>query len=382
VNDEDPVRVSEVLILLPDKRPAAMQGAFTVFRTDAPKLFIDINRKACLQQGIEMSEVFQTLQVFLGSRYVNDFNLFDRSWQVVVQADSKFRDNLEDVKSLKVRNRRGQMVPLGSVAQVQERPGPLVLTRYNMYPAAAINGSAAQGVSSSAAREMIESLADRELAPGMGAEWTEIFYVEKMSGNTGMIVFGFSVVFVFLVLAAQYESWTLPLAVILVVPMCVLCSLVGVWLAEHDINIFTQVGFVVLIGLACKNAILIVEFAKVKREEGKSARDATLEACRLRLRPIFMTSFAFILGVVPLVLAHGAGAEMREVLGTAVFAGMLGVTLFGIFLTPIFFFVIDHVMHWKVFNSPLVVGINNVSMDLLRFRWVWRLFRRNTPLVK
>src|SRR5262249_23194426 len=260
-----------------DKRAAALQGAFTVYRADAPQLYVDVNRKECMQQGIELGDVFLTLQTYLGSRYVNDFNRFGRTWQVVVQAHAPFPNSPDDVKRLKVRNRNGQMVPLGAIADVREITGPLVLTRYNTYPAAGINGSTTEGLSSGEAMAMIERLSDRELPKDMTAEWTEIFYLEKLSGNTGMIVFGFSVVFVFLVLAAQYESWTLPLAVILVVPMCVLSSLVGVDLADHDINVFTQVGFVVLIGLACKNAILIVEFAKLEREKGKSAREAALE---------------------------------------------------------------------------------------------------------
>jgi multidrug efflux pump len=358
-----------------DKRPAAMQGAFTVYRADAPQMYVNVNRKECMQQGIDLGDVFQTLQTYLGSRYVNDFNRFGRTWQVVVQADAPYRNSPDDVKRLKVRNREGRMVPLGAIAEIKEITNPLVLTRYNTYPAASINGNAAVGVSTGDARVMIDQLAKRELPDDMKAEWTEIVFLEMMSGNTGMVIFGFSVVFVFLVLAAQYESWTLPLAVILVVPTCVLSSLVGVYLADHDVNVFTQVGFVVLIGLACKNAILIVEFAKLEREKGKSAREAALEACRLRLRPILMTSFAFILGVVPLVLAHGAGAEMRQVLGTAVFAGMLGVTLFGIFLTPVFFVVIDHVMHWRFFNTPAIVGINNLTLGLLRFRWVGEMIR-------
>ncbi|MFM7834251.1 MAG: efflux RND transporter permease subunit, partial [Planctomycetaceae bacterium] len=294
--------------------------------------------------GISMAEVFGTLQGFLGSRYVNDFGMFGRTWQVVVQADREFRDRIEDVKKLQVRNRDGRMIPLGSVASVRRIGGPLMVTRYNMYPAAAITANAAPGFSSGESIAALEQLAARELPTTMAAEWTELAFLERTSGSTGMLLFAGSVAFVFLVLAALYESWTLPLAVILVVPMCVLCSLAGVAMAEMDINIFTQVGFVVLIGLACKNAILIVEFAKLRRDEGHSADAAVLAACRQRLRPILMTSFAFILGVVPLVFATGAGAEMRKALGTAVFSGMLGVTLFGIFLTPVFYCVIDRLM--------------------------------------
>jgi multidrug efflux pump len=317
--------------------------AFTVFTANSPQLDVQINRQECLKQGVELAEVFSALQIFLGSRYVNDFNLFGRTWQVNVQAEGLFRDALEDVKRIKVRTRHGTMIPLGTLATVKDTNGPLVITRYNMHPAAGINGSAPAGVSSGETIRLIEEIAEANLPRGMVAEFTELFYLEKLTGTTGMLVFVFSVLFVFLVLAFLYESWTLPLAVILVVPMCVLCSIAGVAFARHDVNVFTQVGFIVLIGLACKNAILIVEFAKSLREKGKEPREAALEAARLRLRPIIMTSAAFILGVVPLMLAQGAGAEMRQVLGVAVFSGMLGVTLFGLFLTPVFYVVIEHV---------------------------------------
>jgi multidrug efflux pump len=349
-----------------------LTASFTVFRANSPMLYFAANRPACLQKGVDLAEVNTTLQVFLGSQYVNDFNRFGRTWQVVVQADEKFRRKAEDVGKLKVRNNRGDMVPLGTVATVKEQNGPLVLTRYNMYTSAAINGGSAEGVSSGDTINLVSKLAEQELPSSMSGEWTEIFYLEKISGNTGMILFGFSVVFVFLVLAAQYESWSLPLAVILVVPLCVLSSLAGVAVRKHDINIFTQVGFVVLIGLACKNAILIVEFAKHKREQGANGREAALAACELRLRPILMTSFAFILGVVPLVFAHGAGAEMREVLGTAVFAGMLGVTAFGIFLTPVFFVLVDRIGHLWLFATPAYERFSTLSMDILRGRYLGR----------
>ncbi len=319
-----------------------LTGLATSFRANAPQLFIDVDREECLKHGIQLADVFATLQVYLGSRYVNDFNKFGRTWQVVVQADSRFRNDLDDVKRLKVRNREGVMVPIGALATIREENGVQSLTRYNMYPAASITGNLKPGVSTGEGMRIMQSLSDRELLPGaMSYEWTEINYLQQISGNTGLAVLGLSIVFVFLVLAALYESWTLPLAVILVVPMCVLGSLAGVAYMKMDINIFTQVGFVVLVGLASKNAILIVEFAKAKRESGVDRTEAALQACRLRLRPILMTSFAFILGVVPLVVAEGAGKEMRRVLGTAVFSGMLGVTFFGIFLTPVFFLAID-----------------------------------------
>ncbi len=324
------------------KEVPQVTGLFTVYKANSPQLFIDVNRDACLSQGVNLGDVFGTLQATMGSRYVNDFNRFGRTWQVVVQADSGFRDDIEDIKRLMVRNSRGQMTPIGTLATIEPTSNPLVLTRYNMYPAAAINGNVASGFSTGEANAAMEALARSELPGSMAFEWSELAFLERSSTSTGNWVFLFAVIFVFLVLAALYESWALPLAVILVVPMCVLCSIAGVWMRSMDINVFTQIGFVVLIGLACKNAILIVEFAKTQVADGVEIREATLAACKLRLRPILMTSFAFILGVAPLVFANGAGAEMRQALGTAVFAGMLGVTIFGVFLTPVFFFVIEH----------------------------------------
>jgi multidrug efflux pump subunit AcrB len=318
-----------------------LAGLFTSFRSDTPWLQLEINRRQARILGVSTAEVFSTLQVYVGSLYVNDFNRFGRTWQVNIQADSRHRSRFEDLRKLKVRNEKGDMVPLGTFCSFREVNGPVMLTRYNQYPATTISGSPAAGTSSGEALMHMEKVAVRGLAPSMRTEWTELALFELEAGSTAMWAFLLAVVLVFLVLAAQYESWSLPLAVILVVPMCLLCAVAGVVFAEMDINIFTQIGFVVLVGLACKNAILIVEFARMKREEGADRREATLEACRLRLRPIIMTSLAFILGVVPLVLATGAGAEMRRVLGTAVFAGMLGVTLFGVFLTPVFFFVIQ-----------------------------------------
>ena len=257
------------------------------------------------------------------------------------------------------------MIPLGSVSKVYEVNGPLVLTRYNMYPAAAINGATADGVSSSKGIDILNQLAKQQLPQSMTTEWTEMAFLELLSGNTATVIFALAVLMVFLVLAAQYESWSLPLAIILVVPMCLLSAITGVYLAGHDVNIFTQVGFVVLVGLASKNAILIVEFAKQQRQTGMNRRQATLEACQLRLRPIVMTSLAFILGVVPMILSNGAGAEMRRILGTAVFSGMLGVTLFGIFLTPVFFYVIDWLGEAKIWNAPGFQAVNRWSHWLL-----------------
>ncbi|MCE5267412.1 MAG: efflux RND transporter permease subunit [Planctomycetaceae bacterium] len=322
-------------------RQPGLSGMFTMFRSNSPQLYADIDRVKAKAMGVSVTDVFQTLQVYMGSLYADNFNAFGRSWQVKLQADGDFRRTAEQVGQLKVRNNRGQMVPLGTVVNLRDTTGPVMVTRYNMYPAAAVNGNAATGVSSGQAIALVQNVADKSLPQTMSREWTELTYMQIKAGNTAMGVFVLAVILVFLVLAAQYESWSLPMAVILVVPMCLLCSIAGVAIARMDMNVFTQIGFVVLVGLASKNAILIVEFARQQRDLGQSCREATLTACRLRLRPIMMTSLAFILGVVPLVVATGAGAEMRRTLGTAVFSGMLGVTLFGIFLTPVFFYVID-----------------------------------------
>jgi multidrug efflux pump len=320
------------------------------FRAAIPSYFFDLNRAQCEAMQVPIAAVNNALQVFLGSLYVNDFNRFGRTWQVNVQADGRFRDQLERVGQMKVRNAQGGMVPLGAVADMRPVTSPLILTRYNTYPAAGIMGNAGPRTSSGDAIKLMEKLAE-QTAPSSVCEWTELAYMELLAGNTAMYLFAFAILMVFLMLAAQYESWSLPLAVILVVPLCLSCALAGVLLTGVDINIFTQIGFVVLVGLASKNAILLVEFAKRQREAGASPRAAALGACRLRLRPIVMTSSAFILGVSTLLAAHGAGAEMRRLLGTAVFSGMLGVTLFGIFLTPVFFVVVDRMSHSRLFGS-------------------------------
>ncbi len=343
-----------------------MAKAFSAFRANVPMLDVDPDVRECMEKGVSLRDFAETLRVYQGSLYVNDINLFGRTWQVLVQADFPYRDELEDISKLKVRNNEGRMVPLGSLATVRHVNGPLVLTRYNMYPAASINGSSIPGVSSRNALAIMEQLAAGELTGGMTPQWTEMAFLELMAGNTAMIIFALAVVMVFLVLAAQYESWSLPLAVILVVPMCLLSAIIGVNMAHMDINIFTQIGFVVLVGLASKNAILIVEFAKRKRESGESRRQAALEACRLRLRPIVMTSVAFILGAAPLMLATGAGAEMRQTLGTAVFSGMLGVTLFGVFLTPVFFYTIDWISGTRFFASRVMHWIGELPKRVFR----------------
>jgi multidrug efflux pump len=318
-----------------------LAGLFSSFRANTPWLYLDINRDRVKMMGVSMSEVFNTLQIYLGSLYVNDFNRFGRTWQVNVQGDANFRKQIQDLQQLKIRNDVGGMVPFGAMATIREKPGPVLIMRYNMYPSAAINGNPSPGTSSGQAIGIMNEVVAKNITQSMRPEWTELALLQLENSSTAMLVFLLAVILVFLVLAAQYESWSLPLAVILVVPMCLLCSIAGVQWANMDINIFTQVGFVVLVGLACKNAILIVEFAKAQRDKGVPRYEATLEAVTLRLRPIMMTSFAFILGVVPLVLSEGAGAEMRRTLGTAVFSGMLGVTFFGIFLTPVFYYVIQ-----------------------------------------
>src|SRR5947209_5144409 len=340
----------------------------SVFRANVPQLYLDLDRDQCQALGVNPQDVFSTLQIYLGSYYVNDFNKFGRTWQVVVQAQGEYRDDPGKVRLLQVRNAQGEMVPLGAVMSIREVGGPINIGRYNMYRAAAILGLTKPGVSTGEGIEEMERICREVLPPGMAFEWTEINYMQLDAAKNfwNNLIFPLAVVFVFLVLAAQYESWSLPLAVILVVPMCILGSLTGVAVTHGDINIFTQIGFVVLVGLASKNAILIVEFAKHKHDEGGlSRREATLEACQLRLRPILMTSFAFILGVVPLMLANGAGAEMRRTLGTAVFSGMLGVTLFGIFLTPVFFYVIEGVVEVPLFASGRAAWAGRVLLFTL-----------------
>ena len=316
-----------------------MSRLFTTFRANVPQLFVDVDRPRAKAMDIPLREVFETLQIYLGSLYVNDLNAFGRTYQVVAQADAEFRMKPDDIAGLKTKNRQDGMVPLGSIAKVQEITGPDKITRYNMYTAAEINGSTLPGVSSGQAIDVMSKMLRANLPPGFDFEWTELSLQQVLAGNVALLVFPLSVVFVFLALAAQYESWSLPFAVILIVPMCILSSMAGVWLSHMDNNIFTQIGFIVLVGLASKNAILIVEFAKHRQDAGSSAADAVVEAARIRLRPILMTSFAFIMGVFPLVIAQGAGAESRQLLGTAVFSGMIGVTLFGLLLTPVFYVV-------------------------------------------
>ena len=315
----------------------SLAGTFSGFTVNVPQLDADIDRVKAKTQGVPLQNLFETMQIYLGSLYVNDFNRFGRTYEVIAQADAPFRAHAEDITRLKTRNDRGEMVPLGAVVKVTESHGPDRVMRYNGYPAAEINGAPAPGYSSGQAEAAMAKLAEENLPRGMAYEWTELTYQRILAGNAAIYVGPLCILLVFLVLAALYESFRLPLAIILIVPMCLLFAIAGVWLKGSDNNIFTQIGFIVLVGLACKNAILIVEFAKRKQDEGMSPFDAAIEACRLRLRPILMTSIAFIAGVFPLVVARGAGAEMRQAMGIAVFSGMIGVTLFGLFLTPVFY---------------------------------------------
>jgi hydrophobe/amphiphile efflux-1 (HAE1) family protein len=344
-------RVSDEIVDRGNRTPG-LQGLFNSSRTNTPWLYLDIDRTKCMALGVQVSDVFSTLQIYLGSFYVNNFNEFGRTWQVNVQGEQNFRNQVPDILMLQVRNNQGQMIRLGSLMDVRDTSGPVMAMRYNMYSAAAVTGEMTPGISSGEAIARMQAIADATLPQSMAYDWTEITYLQLQAGNVAIFAFALGVVFVFLVLAAQYESWSLPLAVILVVPMCLLCSITGVVLTGTDVNIFTQIGFVVLVGLAGKNAILIVEFAKQQREQGKPRREAVLNASRLRLRPILMTSLAFIFGVIPLVLARGAGAEMRSALGIAVFSGMLGVTFFGIFLTPVFFYVIQWFSDRRRVSAP------------------------------
>jgi multidrug efflux pump len=315
-----------------------LAGLFSSYQVNVPQLYAELDRAKVKSHGVSVSDVFETMQAYLGSVYVNDFNRFGRTFQVTVQAESNHRLTPQDVTALQTRNAAGQMMPLGSVLSVRASSGPDRVTRYNGYPAAEVNGAPAPGVSSGQALAAVDKVAQSELTGGMKYEWTELTYQQILAGNATLFVFPLCVLLVFLVLSAQYESWTLPLSVILIVPMCLLAAIFGVWLDGSDNNIFTQIGLFVLVGLSCKNAILIVEFAKDHQEaERTDAITAVLEACRLRLRPILMTSIAFIMGVWPLVSSHGAGSEMRHAMGVAVFAGMIGVTFFGLLLTPVFY---------------------------------------------
>jgi multidrug efflux pump subunit AcrB len=334
-------------------------SATTQFRSRTPQLFLDIDRAKVASLGVNLDDVNQTLDMYLGSLYVSTFNAFGRHWQVTIQAQGEYRDQLEAVNLFKVRNQAGQMVPLGTLVKLREIGGPISITRYNLYTAATITGNVPLGTSTGDAIDAVNKLSSEYLPISMGSDWTEIMKLQIDAGNTALYVFALGVLCVFLALSALYESWALPLAVILVVPLCLLCSLAGVLLTNRDVNIFVQIGLVVLVGLACKNAILIVEYARQLHTQGRTIREATEAASRLRLRPILMTSAAFIFGVIPLVVASGAGAEMRRSLGIAVFSGMIGVTAFGIFLTPVFFYVLQGVGETRLLSAAMTRWIGS-----------------------
>jgi len=314
-----------------------LRGVLSNFNIGVPQLYADLDRTRAQQLGVGVQDVFDAMQIYLGSIYINDFNRFGRTYEVIAQADTPYRSKPEDLQRIRVRNADGQMVPLGAVLDVKDTTGPETALRYNGFRAADLNGEPAPGYSTGQAQAAMTGVLQEALPSGMTFEWTDLTYQQILAGNTTLIIFPLCVLLVYLVLAAQYESLFLPLAIILIVPMCLLSAIFGVWLTQGDNNIFTQIAFFVLVGLACKNAILIVEFARELEHDGRDTVEAALQAARLRLRPILMTSFAFIMGVVPLVLSSGAGAEMRHAMGVAVFFGMLGVTLFGLFLTPVFY---------------------------------------------
>ncbi|HEU4693037.1 MAG TPA: efflux RND transporter permease subunit, partial [Vicinamibacterales bacterium] len=334
----------------------SLAGLFSSFQVSVPQIDADVDRERVKSYGVQLTDVFETLQVYLGSLYVNDFNRFGRTYQVNAQAESSFRLQPEQIRRLETRNAKGDMVPLGSLVTVTRGYGPDQVMHYNGYPAAEINGGPSPGHSSGQAQAAIADVLREQLPSGMTFEWTELAYQELLAGNTMLFVFPLCVLLVYVVLAALYESWSLPLSVILIVPMTLLSAIAGVWLTGGDNNVFTQISFLVLAGLACKNAILIVEFAKEREDDGESALDAILRACRIRLRPILMTSLAFIMGVVPLVFSSGAGFEIRQAMGIAVFAGMLGVTLFGLFLTPVFYIVIGRLTRRRLHRTSAAVA--------------------------
>jgi hydrophobe/amphiphile efflux-1 (HAE1) family protein len=332
-------KVGNDFIAAANKQPD-LKNVFTTFSTGTPQLYVDVDRNKAQMLNVPLEEIFEALRVYLGSAYVNDFNMFGRTFRVTAQADANFRIDPENVARIRVRNQSGQMVPLGNLVNFRHIAGPDRVPRYNLFPTIEVNGSIQPGVSTGQAIAIMADLAKAELPEGITYEWTDLSYQETKVGGSGYYIFILSVVFVFLTLAAQFESWSMPLAIILIVPMCLLSALFGVSLHGQDINILTQIGFVVLIGLAAKNAILIVEFARQLEDRGRDTVTAAVEAAKLRLRPILMTSLAFTLGVVPLYIASGAGAEMRIALGTGVFWGMIGVTVFGLIFTPVFYVVV------------------------------------------
>jgi multidrug efflux pump len=347
---EELYRATQAVIAKASRTPE-LAGVFSDYQVNVPQIQADVNRVKAKEHGVPLGNVFETLQVYLGSMYVNDFNRFGRTYQVIAQADAEFRAKPEDILRLQTRNENGEMLPLGSIVRVSESYGPDRVFRYNGYLTADVNGGPAPGYSTGQAKEAMEAILKETLPNGLGYEWTDLTYQEILVGNSSVFVFPLCVLLVTLVLAALYESWTLPLAIILIVPMALLSAIAGVWISGGDNNIFTQIAFFVLVGLACKNAILIVEFAKYREDAGVDPVTAALDAARLRLRPILMTSIAFVMGVVPLVMATGAGAEMRHAIGIAVFSGMLGVTFFGLFLTPVFYVLLRALVKRRVGKS-------------------------------
>jgi multidrug efflux pump subunit AcrB len=317
-----------------------MTGVYSPFSARTPQVFVELDRERAEMLGVPSSQINQAIETYFGSSYINDFNLVGRTYRVTAQADLPYRVTPEDLSRVKVRNDAGQMVPIASVTRLHEALGVERFPRYNLFPTAEINGDTLPGMGSEFGIKTMERLADETLPAGITYQWTDLSYQQTTAGNMGLLVFPLCVIFVYLVLAAQYGSWSLPLAILLIVPMCLLAAAGGVRLMGQDINILTQIGFIVLVGLAAKNAILIVEVARQQEKEGQGIVDAVVEACRLRLRPILMTSLAFVLGVLPLVMSEGAGSEMRQAVGSAVFFGMIGVTLFGLLFTPVFYVLI------------------------------------------
>ena len=337
------------------RKAPGLTAVFSPYSANTPQVFVDIDRVKAEKLGVPIANITDTIETYFGSTYVNDFNLFGRTYHVTAQADLPFRKETADLARLRTRNAAGDMVMLGSVVDFKDVAGPDRVARYNLYPSSEVQGDTLPGVSSATAIDIMKRLADETLPSGFGYEWTDLSFQQVNGASAGLYVFPICVLFVYLVLAAQYGSWTLPFAVILIVPMCLLAATIGVRIMGQDVNILTQIGFVVLVGLAAKNAILIVEFARDIENEGRERLDAVIEACRLRLRPILMTSFAFILGVLPLVISTGSGSEMRQAVGVAVFFGMLGVTLFGLMFTPIFYVVVRNLAEGRERKKPMAV---------------------------
>jgi multidrug efflux pump subunit AcrB len=340
------------------RKAPGLTAVFSPFTANTPQVFVEIDRLKAQMLGVPIQNVTEAIETYFGSAYVNDFNILGRTYRVTAQADLPFRKETADLARLQTRNKSGDMVLLGTVVNFSDKAGPDRVARYNLYPASEVQGDTLPGTSSAAALGIMRKLASDTLPSGFSYEWTDLSYQQASSANAGLYIFPICVLFVFLVLAAQYGSWTLPLAVILIVPMCLLAATIGVRIMGQDVNILTQIGFVVLVGLAAKNAILIVEFARDIEREGGDPLQAVIEACRLRLRPILMTSFAFILGVLPLVISSGSGSEMRQAVGVAVFFGMLGVTLFGLIFTPVFYILVRRLFPRSVMLPCGDVGAN------------------------